>query len=180
MNIEETSLPGVRIIEPKAFADARGWFMETFNAAVFRAAGLPEHFAQDNQSHSVRGVIRGLHYQREQPQGKLVRCIRGSILDVAVDVRRGSETFGKWILVELSEENQRMLWIPPKFAHGFCALTDKADILYKCTTLWDKQSDTTLLWNDPDLAIDWGVSEPIVSEKDQQGYTLRDAPLFDL
>lgn len=180
MKIEQTSLPGVLLLEPKVFGDDRGWFMETFNAEVFGAAGLPAEFVQDNQSRSRRGVVRGLHYQLEQPQGKLVRCTRGAILDVAVDIRRGSATFGKWISAELSEENRRMLWIPPKLAHGFCALTDDADVVYKCTTLWHKESDTTLLWNDRDLAINWGVAEPIVSAKDQEGRTLRDAPLFDL
>jgi len=179
MNSIETSLPGVRIVEPKAFGDSRGWFMETFNAEKFREMGLPEDFVQDNHSFSIRGVVRGLHYQREQPQGKLVRCSRGRILDVAVDIRRGSETFGKWVAVELSAENRRMLWIPPKFAHGFCALSEEAEVIYKCTTLWHPPSDTTLLWNDPELAIDWGVSDPVVSAKDQEGYTLRDAPLFD-
>jgi len=180
MRIEETPLAGVRIVEPSVFGDPRGWFMETFNADVFRAAGLPENFAQDNHSYSARGVVRGLHYQLEQPQGKLVRCVRGAILDVAVDIRRGSPTFGQSVSVELSEGNKRMLWIPPKFAHGFCALTENVEVIYKCTTLWHKASDTTLLWNDPELAIDWRVSEPIVSAKDQQGRTLREAPLFDL
>lgn len=153
--------------------------METYNAAAFAKLGLPTEFVQDNQSKSQRGVVRGLHYQLEQPQGKLVRCTRGRILDVAVDIRRGSPTFGQWTSVELSEENKLMLWIPPKFAHGFAALTDDAEVIYKCTTLWHKPSDTTLLWNDPDLAIDWGITEPLVSPKDEEGHSLRNAPLFD-
>jgi dTDP-4-dehydrorhamnose 3,5-epimerase len=153
--------------------------METYNAAAFAKLGLPTEFVQDNQSKSQRGVVRGLHYQLEQPQGKLVRCTRGRVLDVAVDIRRGSPTFGQWTSVELTEENKLMLWIPPKFAHGFAALTDDAEVIYKCTTLWHKASDTTLLWNDPDLNIDWGIAEPIVSEKDQEGHALHTAPLFD-
>lgn len=179
MKLLPTTLPEVMILEPTVFRDGRGWFMETFNAATFRELGLPTEFVQDNQSVSRRGVVRGLHYQLEQPQGKLVRCNRGSILDVAVDIRRGSPTFGRWTAVELTAENRLMLWIPPKFAHGFSVLSDEAEVLYKCTTLWHKPSDTTLVWNDPDLAIDWRVTEPIVSEKDQRGAPLATAPLFE-
>ncbi len=167
------------ILEPAVFSDDRGWFMETFNAATFAQHGLPTEFAQDNQSYSRRGVVRGLHYQLEHAQGKLVRCTRGRILDVAVDIRRGSPTFGQWTSVELSAENRLMLWIPPKFAHGFSVLSDEAEVNYKCTTLWHRASDTTLLWNDPDLAIDWKVTNPIVSEKDQAGHPLSTAPLFE-
>jgi dTDP-4-dehydrorhamnose 3,5-epimerase len=174
-----TNLPEVLILQPNVFHDDRGWFMEFFNAAIFEANGLPTEFVQDNQSLSKRGVIRGLHYQLEQPQGKLVRCTRGRILDVAVDIRRGSPTFGQSALVELSDENKRMLWIPPKFAHGFAVLSDEAEVLYKCTTLWHKQSDTTLLWNDPTLAIEWSVTDPIVSSKDQEGALLKHAHLFE-
>ena len=179
MKISETGLPGVRILEPKSFGDPRGWFMEIFNADVFRAAGLPESFAQDNHSYSVRGVVRGLHYQLEQPQGKLVRCTRGAILDVAVDIRRGSPHFGKWTGAELTADNRHMLWVPPGFAHGFSVLSDDAEVLYKCTTLWHQPSDRSLLWNDPDLAIDWRVDNPSVSPKDAAGKPLREADLFE-
>ncbi|MDP9190628.1 MAG: dTDP-4-dehydrorhamnose 3,5-epimerase [Acidobacteriota bacterium] len=179
MKISETSLPGVRILEPKSFGDPRGWFMETFNAEVFRDAGLPESFAQDNHSYSVRGVVRGLHYQLVAPQGKLVRCTRGAILDIAVDIRRGSPTFGKWTAAELTEDNRHMLWIPPGFAHGFSVLSDESEVLYKCTTLWHQPSDRSILWNDPELAIDWRVTNPAISPKDTAGKPLRDADLFE-
>jgi dTDP-4-dehydrorhamnose 3,5-epimerase len=169
----------VQIIEPRVFGDDRGFFMETFHAAVFRELGLPDQFVQDNHSFSRRGVVRGLHYQLEQPQGKIVRCTRGAILDVAVDIRRSSPTFGKWTAVELSEENKRMLWIPPRFAHGFSALSEEADVLYKCTTLWHQASDRSILWNDRDLAIDWRVETPSVSEKDAAGVPLAEAEVFE-
>lgn len=179
MKISDTDLPGVRLLEPKTFGDPRGWFMETYNAEVFRDAGLPESFAQDNHSYSVRGVVRGLHYQLVEPQGKLVRCTRGTILDVAVDIRRGSPHFGKWTAAELTAENRHMLWVPPGFAHGFSVLSEDAEVLYKCTTLWHHPSDRSILWNDPDLAIDWRVSNPSVSAKDAAGKPLRDADLFE-
>ncbi|HYO76202.1 MAG TPA: dTDP-4-dehydrorhamnose 3,5-epimerase [Thermoanaerobaculia bacterium] len=179
MKIVETPLPGVLIVEPKVFGDQRGWFMETFNADVFRAHGLPDAFAQDNQSYSTAGVVRGLHYQLEQPQGKLVRCTRGAILDVAVDIRRGSPHFGKWTAVELTAENRRMLWVPPRFAHGFAVLSEDAEVLYKCTTLWHQQSDRSILWNDPDIGIDWRVATPSLSPKDAAGKPLREADLFE-
>ena len=166
------------ILEPAVFGDDRGWFMETFNAAVFREHGLPDTFAQDNQSYSIGGVVRGLHYQLEQPQGKLVRCARGAILDVAVDIRRGSPHFGKWTSVELSEENRRMLWVPPQFAHGFSVLGESAEVIYKCTTLWHRQSDRSILWNDPEIGIDWRVENASVSPKDAAGVPLRDAEVF--
>ena len=178
MKVIETSLPGVLILEPRVFADARGWFMETFHLAKFRELGLPEEFEQDNHSYSMGGVVRGLHYQLERPQGKIVRCTRGAILDVAVDIRRSSPTFGKWVGVELTAENRRMLWIPPSFAHGFSTLSEEADVLYKCTTAWHQPSDRSILWNDPDLGIDWRVSQPVVSDKDAVGKPLREAELF--
>ncbi len=153
--------------------------METFNVATFRALGLPDAFEQDNHSYSVRGVVRGLHYQLERPQGKIVRCVRGEILDVAVDIRRSSPTFGQWLGVELTAENRRMLWIPPGFAHGFSALSDEADVLYKCTTMWHQPSDRSIVWNDPDLAIDWRVENPSVSAKDAAGKLFREAELFE-
>ena len=167
------------MIEPKVFGDDRGWFMETFNAAVFRERGLPETFLQDNHSFSIRGVVRGLHYQLREPQGKLVRCTRGTIFDVAVDIRRGSPHFGKWTGAELSEENRRMLWIPPGFAHGFAVRSETAEVIYKCTTLWDRDSDRSILWNDPDIAIGWGVPNPLISSKDASGSRLRDAEVFE-
>jgi dTDP-4-dehydrorhamnose 3,5-epimerase len=179
LKITSTTLPGVLILEPQLFADARGWFIETFNAARFAEHGLPDTFAQDNHSYSTRGVVRGLHYQLEQPQGKLVRCTRGAILDVAVDIRRGSPTFGQWTAVELSAENRRMLWIPPKFAHGFSVLSEDADVLYKCTTPWHQPSDRSLLWNDPTLGIDWQVEQPSLSPKDAAAKPLAEADLFE-
>ncbi len=179
MKISETTLPGVLLLEPKLFGDERGWFMETYNEETFRAHGLPDRFAQDNHSYSIRGVVRGLHYQLEQPQGKLVRCTRGTILDVAVDIRRGSPTFGQWYGTELSAENRRMLWVPPRFAHGFATLSEEAEVTYKCTTLWNQPTDRTILWDDPDLAIDWQVSEPSVSPKDAAGQPFAEAELFE-
>ncbi|HEX6097693.1 MAG TPA: dTDP-4-dehydrorhamnose 3,5-epimerase [Thermoanaerobaculia bacterium] len=179
MKISESTLPEVLILDPRVHGDDRGWFMETYNAATFREAGLPETFVQDNHSYSRRGVLRGLHYQLHEPQGKLVRCTRGRILDVAVDIRRSSPRFGQWTAVELTEENRRMLWIPPRFAHGFTILSDDAEVLYKCTTGWDAPTDRTILWNDPDLAIDWGVTAPQLSAKDAAGKPLREAEVFE-
>ncbi|HET8772317.1 MAG TPA: dTDP-4-dehydrorhamnose 3,5-epimerase [Thermoanaerobaculia bacterium] len=180
MKTFETTLPGVLILEPATFGDDRGWFMETYNAAKFRELGLPDTFIQDNHSHSRSGVLRGLHYQLHEPQGKLVRCPRGSILDVAVDIRRDSPHFGRWVSAELSEENHRMLWVPPRFAHGFAVLSDEADVLYKCTTAWHAPTDRTILWNDPDLAIDWRIQgTPQLSPKDAAGKPFRDAEVFE-
>ena len=179
MKLRPTTLPTVLILEPTAFGDDRGWFMETYNSAEFRKHGLPEVFLQDNHSYSKKGVVRGLHYQLQQPQGKIVRCTRGAILDVAVDIRRNSPTFRQWVGVELTEKNREMLWIPPGFAHGFSVLSDEADVLYKTTTLWHQPSDRSILWNDPDLAIDWRVEDPSVSPKDAAGKLLRDAELFE-
>lgn len=179
MKIHETSLPGVLIIEPPLFGDSRGWFMEIFNVDSFREHGLPDTFAQDNHSYSRRGVVRGLHYQLERPQGKLVRCTRGSILDVAVDIRRSSPHFGRSDSIELSADNRLMLWVPPRFAHGFAVLSDDAEVLYKCTTLWHQESDRSILWNDPDLGIDWRVANPEISAKDAAGKPLREAEVFD-
>lgn len=152
--------------------------METFNADVFRTAGLPDSFAQDNHSCSTHGVVRGLHYQLHEPQGKLVRCTRGRIFDVAVDIRRDSPSFGKWTGVELSAENGLMLWIPPKFAHGFSVLSDEAEVIYKCTTLWHPPSDRSLRWNDPEIEIDWRVATPSLSPKDASAPSLREAEIF--
>ena len=179
MKTYETTLTEVVILEPTTFGDARGWFMETFNAETFREIGLPHEFAQDNHSFSTAGVVRGLHYQLEQPQGKLVRCTRGRILDVAVDIRRGSPKFGRWTGVELSAENRRMLWIPPRFAHGFAVLSEEAEVLYKCTTPWHQASDRSILWNDPEIGIEWGVDSPSLSAKDAAGKRLHEAEVFE-
>lgn len=180
LKILETEIPGVLIIEPRVFPDDRGFFMETYNAVAFRKAGLPETFLQDNHSGSTLGVVRGLHYQLLNPQGKLVRCILGSIFDVAVDVRRGSPHFGRWIGSELTAENRRMLWIPSGFAHGFATTSDRAEVLYKCTTVWDAETDRSLLWNDPEIGINWPVADPIISPKDAVAPRLRDAELLEL
>ena len=150
--------------------------METFNEATFRANGLPVTFVQDNHSQSTRGVLRGLHYQEPNPQGKLVRCTRGAIFDVAVDIRVGSPHFGQWVGVELTEENKRMLWIPEGFAHGFYTISELADVLYKCTTLWEGRHDRSLLWNDPAIGIEWPVSSARLSPKDAAAPTLADSP----
>jgi dTDP-4-dehydrorhamnose 3,5-epimerase len=174
----ETTLPEVKIIEPKRFGDSRGWFMETFNADAFRDAGLPDSFAQDNHSYSTANVVRGLHYQLHEPQGKLVRCTRGRIFDVAVDIRRDSPSFGQWSGVELTAENGLMLWIPPKFAHGFSVLSEDAEVIYKCTTLWHPASDRSLLWNDPEINIDWRVPSASLSAKDASAPPLREAEVF--
>ena len=178
MNVIQTPLPGVLLIEPRVFSDDRGFFLETWSSARFAEAGIALPFVQDNHSRSKRGVLRGLHYQRPNPQGKLVRCSRGAIFDVAVDIRVGSPNFGKWYGAELSESNRRMLWIPPDFAHGFCALTDDADVLYKCTALYDGKADRSILWNDPDIGIEWPVPNPLLSPKDAAAPRLKDAPVL--
>ena len=176
----ETSLAGVWIVEPRVFGDDRGFFLESYNQRGMAELGIDEPFVQDNHSCSTRNVLRGLHYQVRQTQGKLVRAILGEILDVAVDLRRSSATFGRWEAVRLSEENKRMLWIPRGFAHGFLVLSDKAHVLYKATDYYAPEQERTLSWNDPDLKIDWGVQgEPIVSAKDQRGVALRAAETFD-
>jgi dTDP-4-dehydrorhamnose 3,5-epimerase len=166
LNIRETKLPGVLLIEPIVFGDDRGFFMETYRADMFRDFAITETFVQDNHSRSARGVLRGLHYQEPNAQGKLVRCTRGAIFDVAVDIRRGSPSFGRWFGLELSDANRRMLWIPPGFAHGFCALEDHSDLVYKCTRLYDPASDRSILWNDPAIGIEWPIAEPVLSAKD--------------
>ena len=178
MEMIETCLPGVVRLRPRRFADARGWFMETWNEKGFRALGLPAEFKQDNHSRSHKNVLRGLHYQLQQPQGKLVRAVRGRIFDVAVDIRRSSPALGKWVGVELNEENGEMLWIPPGFAHGFLVLDGPADVLYKATDFYSQPGERTLVWNDPTLQIAWPTQgAPIVSAKDAQGATLETAEL---
>lgn len=180
MNITETTLPGVLIIEPRVFGDDRGTFMETYNAARFREHGLPDTFVQDNHSRSVRGVLRGLHFQLPNPQGKLIWVVQGTIFDVAVDIRRSSPHFGQWVGVELSQENGRQLWVPEGFAHGFCVTSEFADVLYKCTALYDGPNDRGIRWNDPQIAIDWPLTNPLLSQKDAEAPTLAEAePLPD-
>jgi dTDP-4-dehydrorhamnose 3,5-epimerase len=175
-----TSLPGVVILEPRVFGDERGFFLESYNEKVFAELGIEVRFVQDNHSSSRQNVLRGLHYQIKQAQGKLVRAVEGTILDVAVDVRRSSPTFGGWEAVRLSGENKRMVWIPPGFAHGFRVISEKAQVLYKATDYYAPEHERTLAWNDPDLKIDWEVEgEPIVSAKDQRGVALRDAETFE-
>ena len=181
MNVQSTALPGVLILEPRVFADARGFFMESYNKRAFEAeAGITEDFVQDNHSRSVKGTLRGLHYQIRQPQGKLVRAIRGRIWDVALDVRRSSPTFGKSVGVELSEDNKRMLWVPVGFAHGFLVTTDIAEVVYKTTDFYAPQQERAVAWNDRDAAIEWPLDgEPLLSDKDAKAPRLRDADLFD-
>ena len=180
MNIIETAIPGVLIIEPRVFGDQRGFFMETWNAAGFAAAGLDLTFVQDNHSRSQKGVLRGLHFQNPRPQGKLVRVTNGAVFDVAVDLRQSSPTFGQWVGVELSAENKRMFWVPEGFAHGFLTLADDTDFLYKCTAPYAPQSEFTLAWNDPAVGIEWPVAglAPIISDKDARGLVLADVPVF--
>ena len=174
-----TSLPGVVILEPRVFGDERGFFLESYNEKVFAELGIGERFVQDNHSSSQRNVLRGLHYQIKQTQGKLVRAVEGEILDVAVDVRRSSPTFGGWEAVRLSGENKRMLWIPAGFAHGFCVISEKVQVLSKATDYYAPEYERTLAWNDPDLKIEWELAgAPIVSAKDQRGLALRDAETF--
>jgi dTDP-4-dehydrorhamnose 3,5-epimerase len=175
-----TSLPGVFVLEPRVFSDERGFFFESYNQRVMAEAGIIETFVQDNHSSSSRNVLRGLHYQVKHPQGKLVRVAEGEILDVAVDLRRSSVTFGRWDAVRLSGENKRMLWIPLGFAHGFSVLSEKAQVLYKTTDFYAPEYERTLVWNDPRLRIDWQVNgEPIVSAKDQRGAALADSETFE-
>ncbi len=175
-----TSLPGVFVLEPRVFGDERGFFFESYNSRAMEAVGIVEPFVQDNHSCSRRNVLRGLHYQVKQPQGKLVRVAEGEILDVAVDLRRSSTTFGRWEAVRLSGDNKRMLWIPPGFAHGFYVTSEKAHVLYKATDFYAPEHERTLTWNDPDVNIKWELKgEPIVSAKDQRGAALRDAETFD-
>jgi dTDP-4-dehydrorhamnose 3,5-epimerase len=175
-----TSLAGAFVLEPRVFGDERGFFFESYNQQTMAELGIAERFVQDNHSCSSRNVLRGLHYQIQHAQGKLVRVADGEILDVAVDLRRSSQTFGRWEAVRLSGENKRMLWIPVGFAHGFAVISEKAHVLYKTTDFYAPEHERTLAWNDPELKIDWGLqAEPIVSQKDQRGVMLRDAETFD-
>ncbi len=166
MNVVETLLPGVLIIEPKVFGDHRGFFKETFQIERYQEAGIDLSFVQDNHSRSQRGVLRGLHWQKTRPQGKLVSCAMGAVFDVTVDVNPSSETFGIYVGVELSAENHRQLWIPPGYAHGFCVLSETADFQYKCTDLYFPEDEGGLIWNDPEVSIEWPIESPSLSEKD--------------
>ena len=174
MNVTETALDGVLIIEPTVFGDHRGFFKETFQLERYADAGMALPFVQDNHSRSQRGVLRGLHLQKTRPQGKLVSCSLGAVYDVAVDVDPASETFGIYVGIELSGENHRLFWIPLGYAHGFCVLSETADFQYKCTDLYVPKDEGGLIWNDPEVAIEWPVEKPSLSEKDQQLPTLND------
>lgn len=174
----KTEIPDVVIITPKVFEDNRGFFLESYKQSEFAQNGINESFSQDNHSKSTRGVLRGLHYQKDpEAQGKLVRCIQGEILDVAVDIRKNSPTFGKWVGEILSEENKKMLYIPAGFAHGFLVLSDMAEILYKSTNEYSPENDRGILWNDPEININWNIDNPIVSEKDQKQPLLKNADI---
>jgi len=180
MNITETALPGVLLIAPRVFGDARGFFLESWNQQNFAAAGLDLAFVQDNHSRSAKGVLRGLHYQLSNPQGKLVRVTQGAVFDVAVDIRRSSPHFGRWVGYELSADNHHMLWIPPGFAHGFVTLSDTADFLYKCTSFYDPHGDRGIAWDDPAIGIVWPDTGavPLLSTKDAVAPRLADAQVF--
>src|SRR3989475_10526009 len=165
MNVVPTALPGVLVIEPRLFEDRRGFFFETYHAGRCAVAGLPERFVQDNHSRSVPGTLRGLHYQLLRPQGKLVRVVRGSVFDVAVDIRRGSPTFSRWVGVELSAANKRQLYVPPGYAHGYCVPDEAAEVEYKCTDFYAPEDEHGIVWNDSAIAIDWPLQHPLLSEK---------------
>ncbi|MBO0940368.1 dTDP-4-dehydrorhamnose 3,5-epimerase [Acidovorax temperans] len=180
MKVTRLAIPDVVLIEPKVFGDARGFFFESFNQKAFNeATGTNHQFVQDNHSRSSKGVLRGLHYQIQQPQGKLVRVVRGAVFDVAVDIRKSSPTFGQWVAEELSEDNHRQLWVPPGFAHGFVVLSDTAEFLYKTTDYYAPAHERCILWNDETLAIHWPAGiQPILSAKDAQGKAFVDAEVF--
>jgi dTDP-4-dehydrorhamnose 3,5-epimerase len=174
--VHRLDIPELLLIEPGRFEDGRGFFMETYKHSNFLVYGIDEHFVQDNYSRSARGVLRGLHYQKNpHAQGKLVQCIKGAIFDVAVDIRRASPTYMRWVSIELTEEDTRLFYIPPGFAHGFLALSDVADVIYKCTGEYSAGHDRGIIWNDPDLQISWPVEKPVLSEKDSRHPFLRDA-----
>ena len=181
MRVTPTAIADVLVLDPKVFGDERGFFFESFNERAFaEATGMTPRFVQDNHSRSVKNTLRGLHYQIRQPQGKLVRVVAGEVFDVVVDIRRSSPTFGKWVGEILSAENKKTLWLPPGLAHGFCVVSDQADFLYKTTDYWAPQHERTLLWNDPELAVEWRLAgEPILAPKDRAGKRLSEAELFD-
>ena len=176
MNVIETRIPEVLILEPKVFGDERGFFMETYNEARYREAGLPSNFVQDNLSLSARNVLRGLHFQNPDQQGKLVHVLQGEVFDVAVDIRAGSPTFGEWEGITLSAENKRQFWVPEGFAHGFVVTSDTALFAYKCSAPYNAKADAGVRWNDPEIGIKWPVEEPTLSEKDKNAPVLRDLP----
>ena len=180
MKVTRTAIPDVLIFEPTVFRDARGFFLESWNwRKAKEASGLDLQFVQDNHSRSARGVLRGLHYQVKQPQGKLVFAVRGRIFDVAVDLRKSSPTFGKWVAAELTEDNHKQIWVPPGFAHGFLTLSDMADVYYKTTDYYAPEHEHSLIWNDPAVAIDWPLEgEPKLSDKDRRGKQLADLQVF--
>ncbi|MGH8566128.1 MAG: dTDP-4-dehydrorhamnose 3,5-epimerase [Gammaproteobacteria bacterium] len=180
MNVVQTAIPDVLLIEPRVFGDARGFFLEGYNARGFtQATGLAVDFVQDNHSRSRRGVLRGLHYQVRQAQGKLVSVVCGAVFDVAVDIRRSSRSFGRWVGVELSEDNHRQLWLPPGIAHGYLVLSERVDVLYKTTDYYAPEHERVILWNDPDIDIEWPLAgEPLLSPKDQAGLPLKQAECF--
>jgi len=180
MNIVETKIPGVTIIEPRAFGDERGFFMETWQAKRYAEAGIPDNFVQDNLSRSQQGVLRGLHYQQPNAQGKLVSVYQGEVFDVAVDIRRGSPTFGAWAGVLLSADNKRQLYVPEGMAHGFCVLSEVAIFGYKCTAFYHHDCEHSILWNDPDIGIEWPCDAVQLSDKDEHGRYLKDIPLDQL
>jgi dTDP-4-dehydrorhamnose 3,5-epimerase len=175
MEIIETSIPDLYIVKPKIFEDHRGYFFESYNKEVFLRNGIDQNFVQDNESKSGKNVLRGLHFQKPPfAQGKLVRVIKGAVRDVAVDIRKSSPTYGKWASIELTEDNKWMYWIPPGFAHGFVTLEEDTIFFYKCTNVYNKASEGSILWNDPDLNIDWGTNKPILSEKDLKSPLFKD------
>lgn len=181
MEFEPTGIPDVVLIRPKVFGDSRGYFFESWEERKFAAAGLDAKFVQDNHSRSARHILRGLHYQIQQPQGKLVRVVAGAVFDVVVDIRRSSPTFGRWVGATLTEENHHMLWVPPGFAHGFLVLSESADFIYRCTDFWAPPHERAIAWNDPDLSIAWPLPEgtqPILSAKDAVAKSFRDAEYF--
>ena len=178
MLVQTTKLKDCVIIEPSVFGDNRGFFLETFSRQrYFEEAGIELEFVQDNHSRSAVNVLRGLHFQKTKPQGKLIRVVRGCVFDVAVDIRPGSDTFGQWISMELSEQNKKQLWVPPGFAHGFTALNENTELEYKCTAYYDPEDEGSILWSDPDLNIPWPVAQPILSAKDMDAQLLKDLQL---
>jgi len=180
MKVSSTSLPDVLIIEPQVFEDTRGFFMETYHQKRYEQFNIDCAFVQDNFSHSTHGILRGLHYQLQYPQAKLVQAIHGSIFDVAVDIRQGSPTFGKWVGAHISDKNRRQIFVPKGFAHGFCVLSKTADILYKCTDFYAPDDEEGILWSDPGIDIDWPVTDPLLSDKDSKYPCLKDVPRENL
>ncbi len=176
MNVIRCDVPGLVILEPKVFGDARGFFMETWNEQRYREAGIDVRFVQDNLSLSRRGILRGLHFQNPVPQGKLVSVLQGEVFDVAVDIRRSSPTFGKWEATRLSSENKRQFFVPPGFAHGFLVLSEAALFHYKCTNFYSPKTEISIRWDDPDIGIQWPLAEPLLSERDAKGLFLKDVP----